>query len=135
MSEVLQRSLLAEPPAQPGLDIAVRYRPAAEQAQIGGDWYDAFVLPDGALTVVVGDVTGHDADAAAAMAQVRNLLRGVAYTLRGAPAEVLAGVDGSMEGLGIDVFASAVLAQVAPADGRADATCAGRTPGTCRRCS
>ena len=118
VSEVLQRSLLAEPTGQPGLEIAVRYRPAAEEAQIGGDWFDAFALPDGSLAVVVGDVTGHDADAAAAMAQVRNLLRGVAYTLRGAPAEVLAGVDRSMEGLGVDVFASAVLAQVAPADGQ-----------------
>jgi serine phosphatase RsbU (regulator of sigma subunit) len=103
---------------QPGLEIAVRYRPAAEEAQIGGDWFDAFALSDGSLAVVVGDVTGHDADAAAAMAQVRNLLRGVAYTLKGAPADVLAGVDRAMEGLGIDVFASAVLALVAPADGR-----------------
>lgn len=120
VSEVLQRSLLAEPAAQPGLEIAVRYRPAAEEAQVGGDWFDAFALPDGSLAVVVGDVTGHDADAAAAMAQVRNLLRGVAYTLEGAPADVLAGVDRSMDGLGIDVFASAVLALVAPADGRGE---------------
>jgi hypothetical protein len=118
VSEVLQRSLLVEPAVQPGLEIAVRYRPAAEEAQIGGDWFDAFALSDGSLAVVVGDVTGHDADAAAAMAQVRNLLRGVAYTLEGAPADVLAGVDRAMEGLGIDVFASAVLALVAPADGR-----------------
>jgi serine phosphatase RsbU (regulator of sigma subunit) len=65
-------------------------------------------------------VTGHDADAAAAMAQVRNLLRGVAYTLQGSPAEVLAGLDRAMVGLGIDVFASAVLAHVAPADGRGE---------------
>ncbi len=122
VSEVLQRSLLVEPARRPGMEIAVRYRPAAEEAQIGGDRFDAFALPDGSLAVVVGDVTGHDADAAAAMAQVRNLLRGVAYTLEGAPADVLAGLDRSMEGLEIDVFASAVLAVVAPAerrDGRA----------------
>jgi hypothetical protein len=112
LSEALQRSLLAEPARHPGLDIAVRYRPAAERAQIGGDWYDAFLLGDGRLTIVVGDVTGHDANAAAAMAQVRNLLRGVAYTLQSSPAAVLAGVDQAMAGLEIDVFATAVLAQV-----------------------
>jgi stage II sporulation SpoE-like protein len=112
LSEALQRSLLGEPPTHPGLSIAVRYRPAAERAQIGGDWYDAFPLPDGRLTIVVGDVTGHDASAAAAMAQVRNLVRGVAYTLQSSPTAVLAGVDEAMAGLGIDVFATAVLAQV-----------------------
>ena len=120
VSEVLQRSLLAQPAQRPDLEIAVRYRPAAEEAQVGGDWFDAFPLPDGSLAVVVGDVTGHDADAAAAMAQVRNLLRGVAYTLQGSPAEVLAGLDRAMVGLGIDVFASAVLAHVAPAVGRGE---------------
>jgi serine phosphatase RsbU (regulator of sigma subunit) len=117
LSAALQRSLLAAPPLHPGLDIAVSYRPAAEQAQVGGDWYDAFVLPDGRLTIVVGDVTGHDANAAAAMAQVRNLLRGVAYTQQGSPAAVLAGVEEAMHGLEIDVFATAVLAQVEDDDG------------------
>jgi hypothetical protein len=112
VSETLQRSALTRPPEVPGLDIAVRYRPAAERAQIGGDWYDAFPLPDGRLSIVVGDVTGHDADAAAAMAQVRNLLRGVAYTLRGSPAEVLRCLDDAMQGLEIQVFATAILAHV-----------------------
>ena len=112
ITEAMQRDLLASPPDVPGFDIAVRYRPAAEQAQIGGDWYDAFGLRDGRLTIVVGDVTGHDANAAAAMAQVRNLLRGVAYTLQEPPARVLAGLDEAMQGLAIDVFATAVVGQV-----------------------
>jgi serine phosphatase RsbU (regulator of sigma subunit) len=112
MLEALQRSLLTTPPAPEGLEIAVRYEPAAEQAQIGGDWYDAFLLPDDTLTVVVGDVAGHDQASASAMAQVRNLLRGVAYTLLQPPAAVLSGLDGAMHGLSADVSASAVLAQV-----------------------
>jgi hypothetical protein len=116
MSEALQLSLLAWPPSAPGVEIAVRYRPAAEQAQVGGDWYDAFELDDGTLTVVVGDVTGHDVDSAVAMAQVRNLLRGVGVTLQAAPAAVLAGLDRAMQGLGVAVFATAILAQIGPPD-------------------
>lgn len=112
MSEALQRSLLTQPPTVAGLEVAVRYQPAAELAQVGGDWYDAFHLPDGSLTVVVGDVAGHDQVAAASMGQLRNLVRGVAYTLRQSPARVLTGLDHAMDGLAVDVVATAVLAQV-----------------------
>ena len=73
LSEALQRSLLTQPPGSGDLQVAVRYQPAAEEAQVGGDWYDAFLLPDGALTMVVGDVAGHDQEAAASMGQLRNL--------------------------------------------------------------
>lgn len=112
MSETLQRSLLT-PPVQPGhLRVAVRYQPAAEQVAVGGDWYDSFLLPDGCLALVIGDVTGHDRHAAAAMAQIRNLLRGVAATMREPPALVLAGLDTTMRTLAVDTFATAVLARV-----------------------
>ena len=112
LSEALQRSLLTRPQEPDGLHVAVRYLPAAEQAQVGGDWYDAFVLPDGTLTLVIGDVSGHDRDAAAAMAQVRNLLRGIAYTVTEPPARVLAVLDRAMAGLGVGGYATAVLAKV-----------------------
>ncbi|MGX6605243.1 PP2C family protein-serine/threonine phosphatase [Micromonosporaceae bacterium Da 78-11] len=114
MSETLQRSLLA-PAAQPDtMRVAVRYHPAAEGAQIGGDWYDAFELPGGRLTVVVGDVSGHDRHAAAAMSQLRNLLRGISHALRKPPARVLAALNEAMATLKVDVFATAVLAQIEP---------------------
>ncbi|MFG1927017.1 PP2C family protein-serine/threonine phosphatase [Cryptosporangium sp. NPDC048952] len=112
MSESLQRSLLTPPPKAEGLDIAVRYRSALEQAQVGGDWYDAYLLPDGRLTMAVGDVTGHDLDAAALMAQLRNLLRGISYTLRHFPSRVLAGLDDALHGLHVGAFATVVLAHV-----------------------
>lgn len=80
VAEALQRSLLTDPPHADGVELAVRYRPAAERAQVGGDWYDAFHGPDDALNIVVGDVTGHDQRSAAAMGQMRNLLRGVVWT-------------------------------------------------------
>jgi serine phosphatase RsbU (regulator of sigma subunit) len=70
------------------------------------------MLPDGSLTLVIGDVAGHDQSAAAAMAQVRNLLRGVSYTLQKPPGRVLTGLDQAMHGLAVDVFATAIIAQV-----------------------
>ncbi|OMQ13818.1 hypothetical protein A7K94_0220925, partial [Modestobacter sp. VKM Ac-2676] len=60
VAERLQRSLLS-PPVQPdALELAVRYRPAAQDVSIGGDWYDSFLQPDGATVLVIGDVMGHD---------------------------------------------------------------------------
>ena len=112
LSESLQRSLLTEPPRLAHLEIAVRYRPATAGAQVGGDWYDAFETPDGSLTVVVGDVTGHDRNAAAVMAQLRNVLRGVAQTVIAPPGQVLTALDTALPTLQVRSLATAVLAQV-----------------------
>ena len=112
MSETLQRSLLTAPPEPDELQIAVRYRPALQQAQIGGDWYDAFLTPDGNTTVVIGDVAGHDRDAAAAMGQVRNILRGVAQIVGEPPAAVLSALDRALGGLQVESLATAVLCQL-----------------------
>src|SRR5206468_7761847 len=79
VAETLQLSLLTPPPEPEGLEIAVRYRPAAVYQQVGGDWYDAFDQPDGATLLVIGDVVGHNVDAAAAMGQIRSILRGIAF--------------------------------------------------------
>jgi PAS domain S-box-containing protein len=111
-SEVLQRSLLSRPARSDGLDVAVRYQPAAAKAQIGGDWYDVFVTADGSTALVVGDVNGHDQSAAALMGQVRNLLRGLAYDSHLGPAQVLTRLDAAMQGLGLDTLATAVFARV-----------------------
>jgi serine phosphatase RsbU (regulator of sigma subunit) len=94
------------------MQVAVRYQPAAEGAKIGGDWYDSFRLPDGRMTVVVGDVTGHDRHAAAGMSQIRNLLCGISYALLKPPARVLSALNEAMNGLSVDVFATVVLAQI-----------------------
>ncbi len=108
-----QRSLLPIPPAGTRPDVAVRYRPAAEEAQIGGDWYDLFRLPDGSLAVVIGDVAGHDQRSAAAMAQVRNMVRGVAYTINPTePAAILSSLDRAMRGTAEDVVCTGVVARV-----------------------
>ncbi|SCG72556.1 SpoIIE family protein phosphatase [Micromonospora coxensis] len=111
-SETLQRSLLTEPPHTPGLAVAVRYHPATAHDQVGGDWYDAFPAADGATTLVIGDVTGHDRRALAAMAQIRNTLRGVAYLMGAPPAAILAGLERVLAGLRVPSLATAVLAHV-----------------------
>ena len=93
LAEGLQRSLLTEPPQPDHGEIAVRYLPAAEAARVGGDWYDAFLQPGGATMLVIGDVVGHDTEAAAAMGQLRGLLRGIATYSDAGPVEVLRGLD------------------------------------------
>ena len=112
LSETLQRSLLTSPAQRDGIQVAVRYAPAASEAQVGGDWYDAFLLPDGQMSVVIGDVSGHDRDAAASMAQVRNLLRGVSMSLGQSPAAVLRSLEAALTGLAIDVLATGIVAHV-----------------------
>jgi serine phosphatase RsbU (regulator of sigma subunit) len=114
LAETLQRSMLTDPPCRPGLDLAVRYRPAAVEAQVGGDWYDAFASGEG-TTVVIGDVTGHDRMAAAVMGQVRNVLRGIAAAVEGPPSRVLSTLDRALGGFGTATLATAVLACVGPA--------------------
>ena len=110
LAEALQRSLLTEPPPLPGVQVATRYVPAAEAARVGGDWYDAFALHDGTPVIVIGDVTGHDTAAAAAMGQLRGLLRGVAHAGGGGPAEVLRAFDAAVVDLHPDTLATAALA-------------------------
>jgi PAS domain S-box-containing protein len=116
MAEALQRSLLTDPPVLPGVEVAVRYVPAAEAARVGGDWYDAFPLGDGTPVIVIGDVTGHDTAAAVAMGQLRGLLRGVAHAGGGSPAEVLRAFDEAVVHLHPDTLATAALARIETGD-------------------
>lgn len=79
MAETLQRKLLPSLPTLSGLDIASRYVAASDGQHVGGDWFDVFDLGDRHTGVVIGDVIGHDVDAAAAMAEVRSALRAYAW--------------------------------------------------------
>jgi CheY-like chemotaxis protein len=86
----LQRSFLPErTPRIPGLEIAARYVPAAETAEIGGDFYDVIELDDGRLLVAIGDVAGHSIHAATVMVELRHALRAYAIEDRD-PAELVA---------------------------------------------
>ncbi len=92
-AETLQRSLLPDSlPTVPGVILAAKCLPVTRNMEIGGDWYDAFRLPDGRLAVAAGDVMGKGLTAAAGMGRVRNALRALALT-DPRPAAVLAGLD------------------------------------------
>jgi len=112
VAEVLQHSMLPELPQVPGLELHARYLPAQLGAAVGGDWYDAFVQPDDSVMLAVGDVSGHDIEAAATMGQVRNLVRGHAYARDDEPGPLLAQLDQALHGLAMPAAATAVLARV-----------------------
>lgn len=110
--EALQRSLLTQPPPPPTLDLAVRYMPAVATAQVGGDWHDAHDNGLGSTLISVGDVAGHESNSAAAMAQIRNVLRGLAVDSDDSPAVLLTRLDRAMHRFGMDTIASAVLGRI-----------------------
>nr|WP_281373085.1 SpoIIE family protein phosphatase [Kineococcus aurantiacus] len=114
IAEGLQRDLLTPPAQSPHWQTAVRYRPAAQAAQVGGDWYDAFHQPDGSTMLVIGDVVGHDIGAAAAMGQLRNVLRGISFAAPDGPAGLLGRLDAAMAGLGLSTMATALVGRLEP---------------------
>lgn len=91
-SSTVQESLRTVLPEVDGLELVGGSIPSAEHAVVGGDWYDALVLPDGAVGIVIGDVMGHDIAAVTAMAQLRTMVRAGAW-LGGSPAEVIEMTD------------------------------------------
>lgn len=86
----LQRALLPEVlPDVQRVRLSAHYRPATQQAMVGGDWWDVFYVDDNRLAVSVGDVAGHGLPAAAAMIRLRQTFRVGALTENGKPAAVL----------------------------------------------
>jgi serine phosphatase RsbU (regulator of sigma subunit) len=113
----LQRSLLpARLPEVPGLELASRYVPG-EAGGVGGDWYDVFVLPNGRVGVVIGDVVGRGLRAAVVMGRLRSALR--AYALEGTdPAGVLIRLDRKVLHFEPQIMATVLYAVVEPDLGR-----------------
>jgi serine phosphatase RsbU (regulator of sigma subunit) len=93
MAVALQRSMLTDLPDLTPLQITARYLPATVAAEIGGDWYDAFWLPTGDVKLTVGDLAGHDLNAAAAMGQARSVLRSLAIDRAEPPGQLLGRFD------------------------------------------
>ncbi|WUH94876.1 SpoIIE family protein phosphatase [Streptomyces sp. NBC_00433] len=110
----LQRALLTPTPDVPGAELAANYQPASRTAEIGGDWYDSLVLPDGSVTLTIGDIAGHDLEAATSMSQLRSMLRVIAYdrSRRNTPAESLSRLDMVAEGLDLAPLVTAVHARL-----------------------
>ncbi|MGN6692832.1 MAG: SpoIIE family protein phosphatase [Aquihabitans sp.] len=125
ISDTLQAAMLA--PASDLPTVAARYRPAAGQLSVGGDWYDVISLPDGRRALVVGDCVGHGLHAATAMGQLRSASRALLLEGR-SPVEVVEAMDrfaGSVSGGDCATMACAVIDLEA---GTATYACAGHLP-------
>ncbi|MFJ2645660.1 SpoIIE family protein phosphatase [Streptomyces sp. NPDC087420] len=107
-----------------GLRVAARYRPARAGHQVGGDWYDVLPLPGGKVGLVVGDVQGHDIQAAAVMGQLRTVFR--AYAAEGhAPAALMSRTSTFLHGLDTERLATCLYVSLDPATGEAEVVRAG----------
>ena len=129
LAEQLQRGLLpAALPDVPGLSFSVAYRPANATAEVGGDWYDAFLLPDAeSLIVVVGDVEGHDGEAAGLMCRISSVIR--AEASHGAsPSEVLELAERFLLDLEIERMVTVEVARVDSRTGEITLASAGHPP-------
>jgi sigma-B regulation protein RsbU (phosphoserine phosphatase) len=124
---LLERSLLPPKlPNCPGLELAARYV-TGEGRAVGGDWYDAFMLPSGALWVVIGDVAGHGLGAAVVMGRVRSSLR--AYALEDYPPdEVLRLVDRKVRHFEVGAMVTIACAVSMPPFDKFELVSAGHPP-------
>jgi hypothetical protein len=116
IAETMQRHLLPQMPEVPGLRMAARYESASESSQVGGDWYDVFPLSDGATAVAIGDVVGHNIDAAAGMAQVRNMLRAYAWALQEPPSVIVERLDQAVVNVAEASMATLIFGRVERSD-------------------
>ncbi len=133
----LQSSLLPRAlPEVSGMQVAVSFHPAERGADVGGDFYDLFSLAEGAWGLVVGDVTGHGAAAAAVTALTRHTTRTIAR-LKRSPSDVLAAVNEELRSSDHDRFCTALYARLdTTATGiRVTLACAGHPPPLVRRVS
>ncbi len=130
----LQRSLLPDRlPDVPGVELAASFRAGSAEADVGGDWYDVFSLPDGRLVLVVGDVMGKGVRAAAGMGRLRSALRALAHA-NPLPEAVLTGLDRVFTATEEeDQIATLVYLLVNPVARRAAVGAAGHLPLLLRR--
>lgn len=117
VAETMQRQLLTPLPQVDHLRMAARYWPAESAMEVGGDWYDAFLLGDGVLALVIGDVVGHDLQAAAHMAEVRNMLRALAWDHQEPPSVIMRRLDEAVTNTSDAPMATLVFARVEGAEG------------------
>jgi integral membrane sensor domain MASE1/anti-sigma regulatory factor (Ser/Thr protein kinase) len=128
IAETLQRALLPRSlPTVDGFAVAARYLPAETGLSAGGDWYDVVPLPDGSVSVVIGDVAGHGLEAASVMGQLRLAVR--AYALEGRPpASVVALADALLREVASDVMVTMLYLSIDAETLEARAVNAGHPP-------
>ncbi|MFF1921973.1 PP2C family protein-serine/threonine phosphatase [Streptomyces sp. NPDC058221] len=125
LAEALQSEMLPSSlPSLPGLRTAARYTPARNGLDIGGDWYDGFRLPDGSLAFAIGDVQGHDVEAAAFMGQIRIAMRALAVTAAD-PGEVVRRTNELLLSVDSGLLATCTFVRVDPFTGELQSARAG----------
>lgn len=128
LAVALQRGMLPRDlPAARRFQLAVRYAPAFHGLNVGGDWYDAFTMPDGRIGLSIGDVQGHNIEAAAFMGQVRVGLRALA-SVTGEPGELLSRTNDLLLSLNTDLFATCTFMRLDPNTGVVESARAGHVP-------
>ncbi|TNM64321.1 GAF domain-containing protein [Streptomyces sp. NP160] len=113
-AEVLQRALLAPLPRGLDVEVAARYLPAGQRDHVGGDWHDAVPLDGGRLALVVGDVAGHDVEAAAVMGRASGALRSFLLAVDGLPSRALTAADDAFWRLDVPAPATVVAGVLTP---------------------
>lgn len=117
LAEALQRAMLPEQADVEGLDVWTYYAPNSANVQVGGDWYDVLQIAPDVVGVVIGDVVGHDVEAAATMGQLRSVVRSYGFDVT-TPGPVLERVDQLVAGLRIARSAGLVFSTLTRSDDR-----------------
>ncbi|MFC8598294.1 MULTISPECIES: SpoIIE family protein phosphatase [unclassified Isoptericola] len=112
VATTLQAAMLTDLPQVPYLELASTYASATRTDKVGGDWYDAVELDARSTVLMIGDVTGHDMQAAARMGQLRGMLRTLAWCQDAPPARLLRELDRANRGLGLAATGTATVARL-----------------------
>ncbi len=127
-SQILQHSLLPRKiPVVAGLQIDTRYLPATRGLEVGGDFYDLLILPSSRSGFMIGDVAGHNRDAAAVMGQLRSAARALSGQVR-SPASLITALQWSWDLLGFDRIATALFGRLDQTNGDLILASAGHPP-------
>ncbi len=127
----LQDSVLVPLAVTDRLDIAARYRPAAHQVGMGGDWYEGIVLDEHRYALIIGDVAGHGITAVGDMAQLRAVI-GALVRLGTPLGEVFAQTTALLQAAAHNPTASALLVIIDTAAGSLAYAAAGHPPALVR---
>ena len=128
IARTLQRSLLTgDLPGDSRFAVETHYQAAGRDLEVGGDWFDAFLITDDKLAVVVGDVVGRGIDAATTMGQLRSAVRALASEKTG-PARLLERLDRFVDRVESARMATVAYAEVDLATAELTYACAGHLP-------
>ncbi len=127
-ADALQRAMLpAYLPQLPDIRFSESYSAASESQRVGGDFYDAFELPDGRVALAIGDVTGHGLAAAVIMGEIRQALRAASFE-SAEPSAILDRASRLLVASGRTVFVTAIFGVLDPLSGRFTYATAGHPP-------